>query len=147
LRCDPILTLLSLIAAVGWVQWRSFVKIYAKAQFNLEEALSATPAPADRETESSASFAILKSAQLENVALERSSPVVGKLIREIGLRTRTGASIIGIERNGASIVNPGPDEELQAGDSVFLLGNRQQLDAARALLTRPEAAEQNPDSQ
>jgi CPA2 family monovalent cation:H+ antiporter-2 len=41
---------------------------------------------------------------------------------------------VGIERNGASIVNPGPDEELQAGDRILLLGSRAQLDAARAAL-------------
>jgi len=50
------------------------------------------------------------------------------------LRTRTGASIVGIERNGASLINPGPDEELQSGDQVLLLGDLAQLDAAKAAL-------------
>ena len=39
---------------------------------------------------------------------------------------------MGIERNGTSLINPGPDEELQHGDQVLLLGNRKQLDAAKA---------------
>jgi K+/H+ antiporter YhaU regulatory subunit KhtT len=43
----------------------------------------------------------------------------------------TGASIVGIERNGTSIINPGPDEELQAGDQILLLGNKMQLTTAR----------------
>ena len=30
---------------------------------------------------------------------------------------------------------PGPDEELQPGDQVLLLGNRAQLDAGRKALT------------
>ena len=47
------------------------------------------------------------------------------------LRTRTGASIVGIERSGANIINPGPDEELQSGDQVLLLGTKDQLNAAR----------------
>jgi monovalent cation:H+ antiporter-2, CPA2 family len=62
------------------------------------------------------------------------SPGAGKLIRELVLRTVTGASIVGLERSGANIINPGPDEELQPGDQVLLLGSRAQLEAARALL-------------
>ena len=52
------------------------------------------------------------------------SAAARKLIRELQLRSHTGASIIGIERSGASLVNPGPDEELQPGDQVLLLGTR-----------------------
>ncbi|MBK6539657.1 MAG: hypothetical protein IPG09_18530 [Ignavibacteria bacterium] len=37
-----------------------------------------------------------------------------KLISELRLRSITGATIIGIERDGKSIVNPEADEELAA---------------------------------
>jgi monovalent cation:H+ antiporter-2, CPA2 family len=67
------------------------------------------------------------------------SPVAGKLIGELRLRSETGASVVGIERDGSSILNPGPDEELRPGDSVLLLGSGDQLRAAAALLH----AEQN----
>ena len=55
------------------------------------------------------------------------SPVASKLIRELELRTRTGASVVGIERNGENIVNPGPDEELRVGDKLLLLGSSDQI--------------------
>jgi K+/H+ antiporter YhaU regulatory subunit KhtT len=42
--------------------------------------------------------------------------------------------IIEIERNGRSLFNPGPDEELQAGDKVLLLGTHSQLAAATPLM-------------
>jgi len=74
---------------------------------------------------------VLKEAQIATVTIAAGSPANGKLIRELALRTRTGASIVAIERAGANIVNPGPDEELQVGDQVVLLGNPQHLDAAR----------------
>jgi CPA2 family monovalent cation:H+ antiporter-2 len=61
-------------------------------------------------------------------------PSAGKLIGELALRTRTGASIVGIQRNGENIVNPGPDEELRPGDEVLLLGNQENLESARKLL-------------
>lgn len=38
--------------------------------------------------------------------------------------------------NGANLINPGPDEELQAGDQVLLLGTRTQLDVAKAAFLR-----------
>ncbi len=59
----------------------------------------------------------------------------GKMIAELRLRTRTGASVVGIERRGTSIVNPGPDEELDTGDQILLIGSEDQLNAARELLT------------
>ena len=66
------------------------------------------------------------------------APAAGKLIGELELRTRTGASIVGIERNGGErIINPGPDEELQSGDQVLLLGTRAQLDSAKPLFSKP----------
>jgi K+/H+ antiporter YhaU regulatory subunit KhtT len=43
-------------------------------------------------------------------------------------------SIVAIERAGANIINPGPDEEIQADDPVLLPGWREQLDAARQQL-------------
>jgi K+/H+ antiporter YhaU regulatory subunit KhtT len=42
---------------------------------------------------------------------------------------------VGIDRNGNGMVNPGPDEELQCGDQVLLLGNLQQIASAERLLS------------
>ena len=76
--------------------------------------------------------------QLRVVVVEPASPVAGKLIRELELRSRTGASVVGIERNGENHVNPGPDEELRAGDKLLLLGSADQLTAAMALFQTKE---------
>ena len=56
----------------------------------------------------------------------------GKLIRELALRTKTGASVVGIERAGKAIINPGPDEELLPGDQILIIGSADQLASARA---------------
>ena len=47
----------------------------------------------------------------------------------------TGASILGIERHGKSIVNPNPSEKLEHGDTVLVLGNTEQMEAVRKLLS------------
>ena len=70
---------------------------------------------------------------------EHPDPAVEQLVRvsfaRQGLMRHLGASIVGIERSSAApIVNPGPDEELLPGDRVLVLGNAEQLAAARRML-------------
>jgi K+:H+ antiporter len=130
-----LIVLLVLVALIVWLLWRSFIKVYSKAQFALQETLAQQPLPG-HDTSHVTLPSLLREANLETVALTPDSPVVGKLIRELQLRTQTGASIVGIERTGGNLINPGPDEELQAGDQVLLLGSRAQLVAARQALSK-----------
>jgi CPA2 family monovalent cation:H+ antiporter-2 len=116
--------------------WRSFVRVYSKAQVSLRETLDQPPAPPD-EVRLSPLAGLLEKAELAPVIIHERSHANGRLIRELQLRTTTGASIVGIERAGATTVNPGPDEELLAGDKVLLLGQSGQLEAARSLLGAP----------
>lgn len=122
---EVLLVLLLIVALVMWVWWRAFVKWHSKAQVALIQTFESPP-PARPES-TTQFFRLLSHAQIRVVLLEPGSPVAGKLIRELELRTRTGASVVGIERNGENIVNPGPDEELRAGDKLLLLGSSDQL--------------------
>ena len=124
--------LVLVVAVIGWLLRRSFIRVYSRAQVALLDTLAQEAAP--RPATSAALPAMLSEADLSAVAISAGSPAAGKLIRELEIRTRTGASIVGIERAGTNILNPGPDEELQGGDSVLLLGELGQLEAARALL-------------
>lgn len=129
--------LLFLLAIVGFVTallWRTFIRIYSKAQVALEQTFAAPPPPRHHETPHPLA-GLLKQAQVETFTVPQGSRSAGKLIRELALRTKTGASIVGIERSGSTLINPGPDEELLAGDQVLLLGSRQQLDEARRYLS------------
>jgi monovalent cation:H+ antiporter-2, CPA2 family len=132
---EVLLVLVLIVGLVMWAWWRAFVKWYSKAQVALMETF-AQPPPSRPES-TTQFFRLLSHAQLRVVAVDRSSPVVGKLIRELELRSRTGASVVGIERNGESIVNPGPDEEVRAGDKLLLLGSGDQLDKAAAIFHLP----------
>lgn len=130
-----LLVLLVIVAFIAWLLWRSFIKVYSKAQVALQENLAQAPAPRTDHLPV-ALPSLLREADLETVTLAANSPAAGKLIRELELRTRTGASIVGIERGGTSLINPGPDEELQAGNQILLLGTPAQLLAAKAALNR-----------
>lgn len=125
------LVLIVLAGLIAWLLWRSFVKVYSKAQVALQETLAQQPMV---EQKSSDTLLLLREAGLETVTISTSSAAIGKLIRELQLRTQSGASIVGIERNGQSIINPNPDEEIFVGDQVLLLGNGSQLNAAKAIL-------------
>jgi CPA2 family monovalent cation:H+ antiporter-2 len=138
------------IVIVSVVSWNRLIRVYASAQISLQQTLTSEHAADIAHAASAAAgqFAaapfppMLKDALLETVPLPPASSAIGKLIRELQLRTRTGASIVGIERNGSSVINPGPDEELLAGDRVLLLGTQSQLLEARGLLsTAPVASE------
>ncbi|MGH7178235.1 MAG: cation:proton antiporter [Tepidisphaeraceae bacterium] len=122
-----------IIATVAIAMWRSFIRLYAKAQLALTDTLSDKPEPVEERP--ALMPLILKNAVLETVVIPDNSPAAGKLIRELQLRTATGASVVGIERAGEQLVNPGPDEELQRGDRVLLLGTGAEIDAARRVIT------------
>ena len=128
------LTLILIVAFIAWLLWRSFIRVYSKAQIALQETFAQPPAP--RPQAASATLpSLLREADLETVTIAPGATAARKLIRELELRTRTGASIVGIERNGTNIINPLTDEELQPGDQVLLLGTRTQLDAGKRALS------------
>jgi CPA2 family monovalent cation:H+ antiporter-2 len=133
-----VIGLLVIVGVITWLLWRSFIRIYSKAQVALQETFAQPPTP--KHAPAPALPSLLREADLETVTLPADSVHAGKLIRELELRTRTGASVVGIERNGTNIINPGPDEDLQSGDQILLLGTRAQLDAAKACLLNPPGA-------
>ena len=130
--------LLGVILAITTLMWNKFLRVYAKAQISIRETLTYTapPPPEIRPIPT-----MLEDAELETFTLMEGSPAIGKLIRELKLRTKTGASIVGIERNGDAIVNPGPDEEMKVGDRVLLLGTEAQLESGEKFFDPPEPEE------
>jgi CPA2 family monovalent cation:H+ antiporter-2 len=111
----------------------SFNAWYTRAKFALVETWTRPPA---EPVEVHPLPALLREAELETIPLAAASACAGRLIRELQLRSETGASIVAIERAGQTLVNPGPDEELKADDKLLLLGSRDQLARARQHLAR-----------
>jgi CPA2 family monovalent cation:H+ antiporter-2 len=129
-----MLIILALFLALALIFFgTSFNAWYSRAKFSLVETW--TQPPAEAAAELPPMPALLREAQLETVVVSGASSCAGRLVRELELRARTGASIVAIERAGKTLVNPGPDDEVQAGDKLLLLGSVTQLAAARPLLT------------
>ena len=137
-----LLVLLAAVTVLVGLMWRKFEHLYARAQVALTETLTRPEEPAHAAADAASHSpepaaplpSILRQAELETVTVAPGSQAAGRLIRELQLRSVTGASVVGIERNGESLVNPDPDEELLAGDGVLLIGTRDHLDAARRLI-------------
>ena len=60
----------------------------------------------------------------------------GQTIAGLALREDTGASIVGIERDGERISNPVGREVILEGDVLLLLGEKDQLEKARNKLNQ-----------
>lgn len=50
------------------------------------------------------------------------SPFAGRTIGDTGARTRTGVSIVAVVRGEDPIPAPGPDQSLEAGDTLVVVG-------------------------
>jgi Trk K+ transport system NAD-binding subunit len=59
----------------------------------------------------------------------KGSKLAGKSIKETGMRTRTGCTIVGIQESGAFKPNPAPSEVLSPDAVIVTVGTSQQLEA------------------
>ncbi len=130
-----LLGALGIASVAGLLLYRAAVKLYARAQFALHDTFAQEP-DADEHGLAKKIPSLLREAKLDAVKVSPDAAAVGSMISELKLRTETGASIVGIERGGTSMINPPPEEEIQADDEVMLIGNPDQLKSARALLLR-----------
>jgi CPA2 family monovalent cation:H+ antiporter-2 len=70
------------------------------------------------------------------VQIDPGSVAAGRSLGELNLRGRTGATVVGISRQGVEIPHPVATERLESGDLVALTGSRDAVQAARQVLER-----------
>ncbi|MDR0544041.1 MAG: cation:proton antiporter [Odoribacteraceae bacterium] len=66
---------------------------------------------------------------LSRYAIEEGSPLVGRSIRELKVREKTGCLVIGIDRRGETIAELNADVSLQRDDLLWLAGEKRDLAA------------------
>ncbi len=76
----------------------------------------------------------LKSAETEAICVPPDSPIAGKTLGGLRLRTITGASVIAITRGTETEINPDIDFVIQPEDLLLLVGTPENLDRAIALI-------------
>jgi CPA2 family monovalent cation:H+ antiporter-2 len=67
------------------------------------------------------------------VKLTDGSPLIGITLKQSAMRTRTGASVVGVLRGGLFQANPAIDFCFGEGDLVAVVGNLQEIEAVRAM--------------
>lgn len=75
---------------------------------------------------------VLDQLSVEWLRVDAGSQFAGRTVLETALRERTGASIIALLRNKRAIPNPQPQEVIQPGDTMMVVGDREQVSRAAA---------------
>ena len=70
------------------------------------------------------------------VEVEHGAPMDGQSIAALALRNQTGATVVGIMREGEMITNPSPTVPMVAGDLLAIAGTEEQRRAVEALACR-----------
>lgn len=76
---------------------------------------------------------------VDEVPVPQGSWAVGRPIRDVGLRARTGASVVAVDRSGVRHLNPPADWRILPGDVLLVLGEAGQTAVARGILESPDA--------
>jgi CPA2 family monovalent cation:H+ antiporter-2 len=71
----------------------------------------------------------LKSSEisLQFYTIRENNPLIGKTIRQSGIKEKAQSLIVGIERKGERLLNPESDTRFMDGDVVFVVGDRSRL--------------------
>ncbi len=70
---------------------------------------------------------VLRGLVLDWLTVSPDSPLASHSIAELQIRKRTGVSIIAIKRGEKIIPNPDPNEQIESGDLLLLVGTGEQM--------------------
>jgi K+:H+ antiporter subunit KhtT len=72
--------------------------------------------------------------QIEWIPVPDTSPAIGRTLAEVGLRAKTGVTVIAILREPESVSGAQPDDYIQQGDTLVAVGKAGQFPLFRKLL-------------
>ena len=70
---------------------------------------------------------IAKELTIEWLRIDARSPLREHTLRELGIREKTGATVVALMRGDALLPNPSPDERIQERDTLMAVGNLEQV--------------------
>lgn len=128
---------LAVLVLVAYVFWRRFVKLHSRLEIELREQLQR----ASHVTSASSWSGFLPrqttdwDLELDEITLPNDTTHGGKTLGQLSIRQRFGCSVVGIDRQGYGIANPGAETVVYPNDRLLLLGEHDQLvRAGRELL-------------
>lgn len=70
---------------------------------------------------------VLERLSIEWVKVDAGSPLAGQTLEGAAIRQQTGASVIAVLRDGQAHPNPQPSERIEIGDTLMVVGDREQV--------------------
>ncbi len=142
-----IAALTAVVLALSVTFWRSATNleghVRAGAQVLLESLTAhssrATATRPDSETLARVHQLLPGLGALAAVRLEAGSPAIGKTLRQLNLRGRTGATVLAVTRADGGVIVPTAKEQLREGDMLALAGTHDAITAATQTLARTPA--------
>src|ERR1051325_6095265 len=134
----PLFLVLALVAMlIGRRQWHSIVLLHSRVEQAVRDVFNEMPVA--RPSQKAELMSLIEQKypwdfEMAEFNLSKDSAAARRTIQDLALRKRTGASIVGIQRDGFQIVNPSPGLPLFPGDGLLLIGQKEQLDQARRIL-------------
>lgn len=144
----PLFIMLGLaVFVVLRMQWHSIVLLHSRLESAVREVL--TELPEAKPSQEAEIRNLIREKypwdfELVEFTLPQDSAAAGHTIRELSLRKRTGATIVGIQREGFHIVNPSPGVPLFPKDVLVLMGEKQQIEEAKKILQQKTARKAEP---
>jgi CPA2 family monovalent cation:H+ antiporter-2 len=136
--------LVAVIVVLGFGFWRSAAELQGHVRAGAQvivEALAKQAAPDGRAHPQTGADALAGIRAMfpgigepTAVRLREGSPAVGQSLSTLGVRGRTGATVLAISRPGRSVMVPSAGEVLRPGDVLVLAGTHEAVDSARELL-------------
>lgn len=70
---------------------------------------------------------VLDQLSIEWLKVDADSKLVGQTLEGAAIRQQTGASVMAVLRDGKAYPNPQPSERIESGDTLMVIGNREQV--------------------
>lgn len=126
----------AMMAGLAWLLRKRILRLQSRfevelrRQFRRATHATATSAWSAALPDSTADWGL----DIDEVMLPTDSALAGKTLGELAIRGRFGCSVVGIDRQGYGIANPGADTVLFPLDKLLLLGKPDQLSRAAEYL-------------
>ena len=76
---------------------------------------------------------IMEQLSIEWIKVDEDSPMAGQTLEGAAIRQQTGASVMAVLRDGKAHPNPQPGERIEAGDTLMVIGSREQVSGFASL--------------
>lgn len=136
LRAGVVAGVALLLGVLGLLFWRRFVHLHSRFEYELRRQFRRATHPVATSAwtavlpESTADWGL----DIDEVVLPGDSALAGRTLGELAIRAQFGCSVVGIDRQGYGLANPGADTVLFPRDKLLLLGTPEQLARAAQFL-------------